>query len=279
MKKSKRFLLLAGIMSLTLFLAACGTEPITSQSEGFWDGIVIYNFSRIIIWLSEIFGGNYGVGIILFTVLIRIILLPLTHFQTKSMRKMSDVNPQLQELREQYSARDTETQEKLREETARLYEEAGVNPYMGCLPLLVQMPVLIALYQAISRTPQLSSGDFLWTNLGQPDPFFIWPILAAVFTLVNSKLTQMSNPAQEGAALMTYMMPIMILFISISLPSALSLYFVVSNAFSVAQTLLLNNPFKIKREREEKERAEQERERERRRALRRARKTGRNVKK
>lgn len=279
MKKSKRFLLLAGVLSLTLFLAACGTEPITAQSEGFWDGIVIYNFSRVIIWLSDLFGSNYGVGIILFTVLIRILLLPLTHFQTKSMRKMNEVNPQLQELREQYSARDSETQAKLQEETARLYEEAGVNPYMGCLPLLIQMPVLIALYQAISRTPQLSSGDFLWTNLGQPDPYFIWPILAAVFTLASSKLTQMSSPTQQGGAIMTYMMPLMILFISISLPSALSLYFVVSNAFSVVQTLLLNNPFKIKREREEAEEAERERERERRRALKKARKTGRNVRK
>jgi len=279
LKKSKRFLLIAGILSLTLFLAACGTEPITAESEGFWEGGIIYNFSRIIIWLSDLMGGNYGIGIILFTFLIRVLLLPLTHFQTKSMRKMNDVNPQLQELREQYSARDTETQEKLKEETARLYEEAGVNPYLGCLPMLIQMPVLIALYQAISRTPQLSSGDFLWTNLGQPDPYFIWPVLAALFTLANSKLMQMNNASQQGGALMTYMMPIMILFISISLPSALSLYFVVSNAFSVGQTLLLNNPFKLRREREEKEEAERERERQRKRALKKARKTGRNVRK
>lgn len=279
MKKRKRFLLVAGILSLALFLAACGTEPITAQSEGFWDGIVIYNFSRVIIWLSDLFGGNYGIGIVLFTIIIRIVLLPLTHFQTKSMRKMNEVNPQLQELREEYSARDTETQEKLQEETARVYEEAGVNPYMGCLPMLIQMPVLIALYQAISRTPQLSSGDFLWTNLGQPDPYYIWPVLAAIFTLANSKLTQMSNANQQGGAMMTYIAPIMILLISVSLPSALSLYFVVSNAFSVVQTLLLNNPFKLRREQEEKEEAQREAERQRKRALRRARKTGRNVKK
>ena len=280
MKKRKRLLLLVGMLGLTVILAACGTGPISSDSTGFWDRYIIYNFSQVIIWLSNLFGGNYGIGIIAFTLIIRIILLPLTYYQTKSSRKMTDVQPQLKALQEQYSSKDAETKEKLQAETSKLYEEAGVNPAAGCLPLLIQMPVLIALYQSISRTEALSTGDFLWVNLGTPDPYFILPILAALLTLATSKLSSMSQVgANPTTAIMTYMMPIMILFISISLPSAVSLYFVVSNGFSVIQTLLFNNPFKIKKERQEKEDAQRKREKDRQRALRLAQKTKRNVKK
>ena len=280
MKKRKRLLLLLGILSLTVVLAACGTDSITANSTGFWDRTIIYNFSRVIVWLSNFFGGNYGVGIIAFTLLIRIILLPVTYYQTKSSRKMSDVQPQLKELQEKYSSKDTETQEKLREETANLYEKAGVNPAAGCLPLLIQMPVLIALYQAISRTEVLRTGNFLWVNLGSPDHLFILPVLAALLTLATSKLTTMSQAqANPSMAIMTYMMPVMILFISITLPSAVALYFVISNGFSVVQTLLFNNPFKIKKEREQKIEQEKERERARLNAIRQARKSGRSVSK
>ncbi|MFL2101240.1 membrane protein insertase YidC [Desemzia sp. FAM 23989] len=280
MKKRKRLLLLLGMLGLTVVLAACGTSPITSDSTGFFDRYVIYNFSQVIIWLSNLFGGNYGIGIIAFTLIIRIILLPLTYYQTKSSRKMTDVQPQLKALQEKYSSKDAETKEKLQAETSKLYEEAGVNPAAGCLPLLIQMPVLIALYQSINRTEVLSTGDFLWANLGTPDPYFILPVLAALLTLATSKLSSMSQAGSNPTtAIMTYMMPIMILFISISLPSAVSLYFVVSNGFSVAQTLLFNNPFKIKKERQEKEDAERQREKDRQRALKLAQKTKRNVKK
>lgn len=280
MKKRKRLLLLVGMLGLMVFLAACSTEPITSESTGFWDRYIIYNFSQVIIWLSNLFGGSYGVGIIAFTLIVRIILLPVTYYQTKSSRKMTDVQPQLKALQEEYSSKDAETQEKLREETSKLYEEAGVNPAAGCLPLLIQMPVLIALYQSISRTDVLRTGDFLWVNLGSPDPYFIFPILAALLTLATSKLASMSQTVSNPTtSIMTYMMPIMILFISVSLPSAVSLYFVVSNGFSVIQTLLFNNPFKIRKERREKEEAERTRELNRQKAIRLAKKTKRNVKK
>lgn len=280
MKKRKRLLLLAGMLGLTMFLAACSTGPISSESTGFWDRYIIFNFSQIIIWLSNLFGGNYGVGIIAFTLVVRIILLPVTYYQTKSSRKMTDIQPELKTLQEKHSSKDAETQELLRTETAKLYEDAGVNPAAGCLPLLIQMPVLIALYQSISRTEVLKSGDFLWANLGTPDPYFILPILAAILTLATSKLASMSQSvANPTTAIMTYMMPVMILFISITLPSAVSLYFVVSNGFSVAQTLLLNNPFKINRERKEKEEIQRKSEVDRQRAIRLAKKTKRNVKK
>lgn len=263
MSKRKRLLLSLGLVTLVLFLSACGnTESITSDSTGFWDGFVIYNFSRFIIALSELFGNNYGVGIIIFTIIIRVILIPLNYFQTKSTQKMQKIQPQVKALQEKYPSKDTQTRELLQAETSRLYSENGVNPYAGCLPALVQMPVMIALYQAISRTEILSSSNFLWMNLGERDPYFVLPILAAILTYFTSKLTMMSQADGGGQTkVMLYMMPALILFMGSTLPSALSLYWVISNAFSVVQTLILNNPYTIIAEREAEERANRERER------------------
>ncbi|WP_062532613.1 membrane protein insertase YidC [Jeotgalibaca dankookensis] len=257
MSKRKRLLLSLGLVTLVLFLSACGnTESITSDSTGFWDGFVIYNFSRFIIALSELFGNNYGVGIIIFTIIIRVILIPLNYFQTKSTQKMQKIQPQVKALQEKYPSKDTQTRELLQAETSRLYSENGVNPYAGCLPALVQMPVMIALYQAISRTEILSSSNFLWMNLGERDPYFVLPILAAILTYFTSKLTMMSQVDGGGQTkVMLYMMPALILFMGSTLPSALSLYWVISNAFSVGQTLILNNPYTIIAEREAEERA------------------------
>ena len=263
MSKRKRLLLSLGLVTLVLFLSACGnTESITSDSTGFWDGFVIYNFSRFIIALSELFGNNYGVGIIIFTIIIRVILIPLNYFQTKSTQKMQKIQPQVKALQEKYPSKDTQTRELLQAETSRLYSENGVNPYAGCLPTLVQMPVMIAFYRAISRTEILSSSNFLWMNLGERDPYFVLPILAAILTYFTSKLTMMSQADGGGQTkVMLYMMPALILFMGSTLPSALSLYWVISNAFSVVQTLILNNPYTIIAEREAEERANRERER------------------
>jgi len=260
-KKRKRLLLMMALVSLVVLLSACGTSEVSAQSTGFWERYVVYYFAEAIKWLSV--GGSRGMGIILFTLIIRIILLPLMNFQTKSMRKTQELQPKLKELQQQYSSKDTATQQKLREEQQRLYAENGVNPYAGCLPLIVQMPILMAIWQAISRVPELREGSFMWLKvLGNPDPYFILPILAAIFTFGSTYLSSMSqvesNPSMK---IMTYMMPVMILVMGINLPSALSLYWVVSNAFQVGQTLLINNPYKIIREREETARQEKERER------------------
>lgn len=283
-KKSRRIIMLVLLLGIVFVLSGCtgGTgsmEPITAESEGIWDGLILYNLSRVIIWISELMGGNYGLGIIVFTLLIRIILIPATRYQMKSTQKMSDLAPQMQELKEKYDTKDKEQLEEYNEAVSRLYEENDANPYASCLPLLVQTPILIALYQTISRTPIISASDFLWVNLGQPDPYFILPVLAALLAFANSKLTMMNTPSQPGSGAMVYAMPLMIFFISFRLASALSLYFVVSNGAMVAQTFLLNNPFKRRKEMEEKEAAEQEAEQRRLRALKRARKTGKSVKK
>lgn len=112
----------------------------------------------------------------------------------------------------------------------------------------------MALWQAISRIPALTEGTFLWLELGKPDPTYILPILAAIFTFISTRLTTMSQSNVQGAMkAMNYVMPLMILFMGVKLASGLSLYWVISNAFQVIQTLLINNPFKIRREQEAEE--------------------------
>ncbi|MBW1604986.1 membrane protein insertase YidC [Lactobacillus sp. Sy-1] len=273
-KKLKKYLTLASVFSLVFLLSACSTTPITNHSTGIWDGGIVLNFSRAIIWLSKIFGSSYGIGIIVFTIIIRIIILPLMIFQTRSMKKTQEIQPQLKALQKKYSSKDTETMQKLREEQQKLYSEAGVNPIAGCLPLIVQLPVIYALYQSISRTEILKSGQFLWLRLGDKDPYFILPILAALLTFVSSWLAMKSQPEKNSmTTVMTFGMPLIIFFTALSVPSALSLYWVITNAFQAVQTLVLQNPWKIQRERDEKERAQKEQERKVAKAIRRAKKS------
>ena len=120
---------MAGMLALVVVLSACGRGEVTAQSEGFWDRYIVYNFAQAIKALSF---GNAGIGIILFTLIIRIILLPLMHFQNKSMRKTQDLQPQLKALQQKYSSRDPETQQQLRDEQQRLYAETRTSAVCQC---------------------------------------------------------------------------------------------------------------------------------------------------
>ncbi|TDG74434.1 hypothetical protein C5L31_000081 [Secundilactobacillus malefermentans] len=274
MKKYRRILLMLGLVGLVLLLSACSNKPITSNSTGIWDGLIVLNFSRAIIWLSHLFNGSYGLGIIVFTILVRIVILPLMIFQTRSMRRTQEVQPQLKALQKKYSSRDTETMQKLREEQQKLYSEAGVNPVAGCLPLIVQLPIIWALYQAIWRTEVLRTGSFLWLKLGDKDPYFVLPILAAVFTFFSSWLSMKSQPESSGmTTMMTVGMPVVIFFTALNVPSALSLYWVITNAFQAGQTLTIQNPWKIKKERDQKQQEQLDHERTVKKAMKRARKS------
>ncbi|CAI2674273.1 Membrane protein insertase MisCA [Apilactobacillus kunkeei] len=274
MKKFKKYLSLTSILGLVFFLTACSNKPITSHSTGLWDGVIVLNFSRAIIWLAKFFGSNYGMGIVAFTIIVRIIILPLMIYQTKSMKKTQELQPKLKELQKKYSSKDTETVKLLREEQQKLYAEAGVNPVAGCLPLLVQLPILWALYQAIWRTDILKSGHFLWLQLGHKDPYFIMPVLAAVFTFISSWLAMKSQPEQNGMTKgMMFGMPVIIFFMALNIPAAISIYWVVTNAFQAIQTLFIQNPWKIQREREEKLRAEKQHKRNVEKAIRKAKKS------
>ncbi|WP_025729130.1 YidC/Oxa1 family membrane protein insertase [Atopobacter phocae] len=259
-KSSKKLMI---ILPLLLLVSACAREDITESSTGFWQRGVVYTFIQIIEWLSNIFGGNYGIGIIVFTIIISIILMPVMHIQYKSMRRIGDLQPEVEKIKAKYPLNDRESQLKIQEETQQLYKDNGINQLMGCLPIFAQMPVLMALYQAVYYSPVLRNGHFLWLNLGKPDPYFLLPILAGIFTFLTSWLSMKSQAQQNSMSKsMTFIMPVFIAFMAIPLPSAVSLYWVTRNIFSVLQTLLLNNPYKINAEREEKLRLERKRQRE-----------------
>ncbi|MBG9981302.1 membrane protein insertase YidC [Facklamia sp. DSM 111018] len=265
--KLNRIVILAFLMVL---LSACGNinEPITSDSTGIWDGIILYNLSQFIIWLSNLFGGNFALGIILFTIIIRLLLLPLNIMQMKSQRKMMEIQPEIEAIKKKYPNKDKDSLERMQVEQQALMEERGVNQFAGCIPLLLQFPILMALYQAISRNETIRQGHFLWMNLGEPDKFFVLPVLAALLTYWNSYLNMKANPQQNiSTKSMLYMMPIMIFFISLGLPSAVSLYWVISNLLSVLTTYAFNNPNKIIEERQLKQQVEKEKERQLKKAL------------
>ncbi|WP_152911086.1 YidC/Oxa1 family membrane protein insertase [Streptococcus phocae] len=266
--KVKKKIKIAGLVPLMFVLVACGRGEVTAQSAGSWDKLV-YLFAKAIQWLS--FDGSIGVGIILFTLLIRLILMPLFNIQIKSTQKMQAIQPELKRLQKAYSSKDSETRMKLAEESQALYKKHGVNPYASLLPLVIQMPVMLALFQALSRVPFLRTGTFLWVELAQHDHLFLLPILAALFTFLSSWLTNLA--VKEKNTMMTvmiYLMPLMIFVMGLNLASGVVLYWSVSNAFQVLQLLLLNNPFKTIAERRRLENEEKERRARERRARKKA---------
>lgn len=270
MRLKKKIKWLGLLLASVLMLTACGTGPVTSQSTDAWDRL-IYWFASVIQFLS--IGGQIGIGIILFTILIRTLLLPLFQIQMTSSRKMQELQPQLKKLQDEYSGSDMESRQKLYEETQKLYKENGVSMSSSMWPLFIQMPILLALFQALTRVEALKVGHFLWLNLGDPDPYFILPILAAVFTFLSSWLANKAAIEKNGAmTAMMYAMPILIFFFAMTSASGVALYWTVSNAYQVAQTMLLNNPFKIIAERQAKIDAEKERQAKIRRAQKKAQK-------
>lgn len=271
----KRLLALAAVIAIAVTLTGCATTngqtqaPISHTSGNWWDRWIVYYVSQFLLWLAKLLGDNYGWTIVVFTVLVRIVLLPLNAISIKSTTKMQSIQPQVQALQKKYPGRDAESRQLLSQETNKLYKEAGVNPYTGCLPVLIQLPVMYALYQAIWRTPQLQNGHFLWMDLGKPDPYYVMPILAMVFTFISTYISQMSTPKSSQnmmTKVMTYGMSVMVGVMAIGFQSAITLYWVVSNLFQAVQTFILQNPIKYKREQE----AKQEEERERKRRLRKA---------
>ena len=183
---------------------------------------------------------NYGVAIILLTLLVRLVFWPLTHKSTESAKRMRDVQPKIKAIQEQFK----DEPHKLQQEIWKVYRENKVNPFSSCLPMLVQLPVFIALYTVLRSAVELRFAPFLWVaDLSEPENLFagvlpfslnILPLVMAAVTIVQSKLTPaMGDPAQQK--MMTWMMPLMMLFFFYSMPAALSLYWTVSTILAIAQ--------------------------------------------
>ena len=198
--------------------------------------------------LNAIYGvvGNYGLAIIFVTILMRIIVFPLALKQEKAMKKMKELQPELEKIKEKYKDNPQEYQRK----TAELYRESGANPLAGCLPLLIQMPVFVALYWAFSGNAIPADAKFLWFTLKQPDRLFtmgkfafnLLPILNVVITYIQQKIMTDATKGQEGSQqmqTMLYMMPALMLVIFYNMPSGVTLYYLVSGVWSVVQQYII----------------------------------------
>jgi len=153
---------------------------------------------------------NWGIVLILFSLLIKIALAPLSHKSFVSMQKMSSLQPQINELREKHK----NNPQKIQQATMELYKKEGVNPFGGCLPVLLQMPVFFALYPVIDTAFELRQAMFIphWIeDLSRPDPFYILPIAMGASMYFQSKPTMGKDPNQK---MMLYVMPVMMVILS-----------------------------------------------------------------
>jgi YidC/Oxa1 family membrane protein insertase len=236
-----------------------------------WNTFILEPMINALILIYQFLGQNFGLSILLFTALVRLITLPLTYQQMRSTMVMSEIqgSDRYKKMQEKYK----NDKQKLSEEQMKLFREVGYNPFSGCLGLIIQFPIIIGLYQAIIRamaaTPaqlfDLSkhiynfiptgliplNSQFLYMNLGQPErlsvsflPFEIpvLTILVVISTYLQTKLTTPASPDSQGSQMTQMMgiyMPLLLGYFAYTLASGLALYFVASNLLGIVQGLVM----------------------------------------
>ncbi len=231
-----------------------------------WDQLIINPMLNTLLWIYSVLG-NFGIAIILFTILVRLITHPLTVQQLKGTQKMQEMqkSKEWQALQKKYK----DDKQKMQQEQMALYKEMGINPLSSCLPTLIQFPIIIGLYQSIIRALAVSplqmvglfnniypfidiskllpvNNAFLWMNLSQPERLNIFgfgvPILAVVVvvtTYMQSKLmTPAAQPGEQGAQMtqmMNLYMPLLMGYLALTFASGLALYFIASNLVTIVQ--------------------------------------------
>ena len=190
----------------------------------------IRQFLTFLLNTTDKYVGNFGVSIIIVTILIKIALLPLTLKQDKSMKEMKKLQPELEKIKEKYA----NDKQMLNIKTMELYKEHKVNPLGGCLPLLLQLPILFALFGVLRNGIIPKDSSFLWLKLSVPDPFYVLPVLNGAVSFFQQKLmgSADSNPQMKN---MMYIFPIMMIMFSLKMPSGLQLYWLTSSILAVVQ--------------------------------------------
>lgn len=242
-RRGKWLLLIAVMMLSLVVLSGCApTTTVTHTTQdlkegGFWQSNVVYYFAIALDKFADWFNGEYGLAVLVMVIIVRTLILPLTIKQVKSSRAMQAIQPELQKIQKKYK----DTPEKVQQETMRLFQENKVNPMAGCLPLIVQMPIFIALYNSIYYNPGLREHSFLWLQLGEPDKMFILPVLAALTTFIQTRMMTKMNPMQQQGPMQFMMMiyPVLIFVMSYNFPAALPLYWVYSNIYTIIQNYFL----------------------------------------
>ena len=200
-------------------------------------------FSVPLLWLLKVFfqfAGNYGLAIILLTVVIKVVFYPFTHISMKSMKAMQALQPQINAIRAKYK----NDRERLQKETMELYRKYRVNPMAGCLPMLIQVPIFYALYLTLDLSVELQGAGFLcfgrfwgvdlWIcDLSKADPIYVLPVLMGASWFIQQKMTPTVGDPRQAKIMLV--MPIVFTFMFFSFPAGLVLYWFVNNVLSIAQ--------------------------------------------
>lgn len=223
-------------------LASLPRELAQAINYGFFD-VIAKPLKRFLVFLAAHTGGNYGVAIIILTVIIKILFWPLSHKSYKSMEQMKRIQPLMAKIREKYA----DDREKMNAEIMQLYKTYKVNPAGGCLPMLLQIPVFFALYQALLGAIELRHAPFIthlpgtdlvWlADLSAKDPFYITPIIMGATMFLQQRMTPTAADPTQAKIMLA--MPVIFTFLFLSFPSGLVLYWLVNNVLSIFQQWLL----------------------------------------
>lgn len=198
-------------------------------------------------WLSSVMAqlldtffqltGSYGLAIVLMTLILRVVLFPLTAAATRSTAKMQDLQAEQKEIQRKYK----KDPEQLNRAMVELFKKHNVNPWMGCLTMLIQLPIIFGFIGALRGYEFAGNPGFLWIpHLAQADPYYVLPVIAAIATYAQSKLT---TPATDSSMqMMTYFFPVLVLVMGIRFPAAFTLYWSVSSGFAILERFLIVRP-------------------------------------
>ncbi len=219
-------------------LKALGLDPV--MDLGTFGFIAVY-LLKLLQWFDT-WCHNWGLAVILLSILVKLALWLPTHNSYKAMylnsQKMREIQPKMDALKRKYP----DDPQKQREEQAKLFQEAGINPLGGCLPMFLQLPVIYALYAALGHSIELRGAGFLWLkDLTLFDPFYVLPLLVGGTMILQQKVSgQMATQATGQQKMMMWMMPVILTFVSTKWPSGLLLYWVVTNVLSMVQQKVVN---------------------------------------
>jgi len=242
--------IIAALLVVSLFVggeqAYAAAASTAAASPGFFQTYFVHPLTLALNTVASWFGGQFGYSIVVMTLAIRLILMPFMLSSTKSSMQMKDkmavAQPEMKAIQEQLKvATSNEQKAKLQQELMAVYKKYDINPAAslgGCLPLLIQMPILMGFYYAISNSPEMAEQSFLWFNLGTPD--FILALIAAGVYLLQFKLSLigMTEEQKKQMAIMGYLSPIMMGVFSLTAPAALPLYWTVGGTFLIIQTYI-----------------------------------------
>lgn len=240
-KVKKKIALLSMLAVSILILSGCSA---VENKEGFFYSIFVAPFDFSLDYLGNLFNGSYGMAIVAITVIIRLVLMPFmlrTYKRQQGMKvKMDAMRPEMEDIQKRIKeTKEKEEQMKLQQEMMGLYKKHEVNPLnMGCLPVVIQMPIIMGLYFAILYSPDVKAHEFLWFNLGTPD--IVMTLIAGAVYFFQARVSLWTMPEQQKKQMkmFVYISPLMIMFVSFTSMAALPVYWTVGGILLIIQTFI-----------------------------------------